>query len=890
VEETKVNRTILPSAKAQIALVSLLTILALPAGRAAERNGYPLPEERGTAGILADLQMLPVHARVLYTIAHPDDENSGALVWLSRKAHARTALFSLTRGDGGQNVLGTEKYEAMGLVRTGELLEASKLYGVELYFGTVFEFGFSKSADETLSKWGREATLEELVRFIRMWRPDVIISRFGVPAGGHGHHQAAGIVTTDAYRAAADPKSFPAHLEAGLQPWQARKLFYDSGSGGRTVSIPVGSYDPVLGRSYREIGAEGYSKHRSQGNGARWSPPGGGDTQLRLVDASVQTSVSGAGIFDSIDTSLPGILKLGGAARQLLTPLEPHLNKAQAAAEEALRRFQPLQPGSSASAVAEGVGELKSALQKLEDMRIEGAARQAVADALQHKLDDFNNALNSVLGIYMTAYAGAATASPGQNSQVTVTFYNRGSEPLDLQQVILDLPKGWPAPPAPAAAPEKLTPGTSAQRRFSITIPANAAVTEPFWYREDTDDNRYKTRSTANVFAPFAPPVVSARGTYRYAGAEIQVTAPALAEAGGPLRGADFVDFQIVPSISVTLTPDAAIVPLSQAAQNREFQVSILNNIPTGSTGSVRLEVPAEWGVEPAQIPFTTSRKGESVTLRFAVRIPPGTRAGKNPVAAVATVGTHQFRRGYRVISYPENWTRHLYSPARSSVEILDIKVDPQLTVGYIMGAGDEVPPALEQLGAKVEMVTENDLAYGDLSGFSAIVVGIRAYNVNEALKAHNQRLLRYVEQGGTLVVQYNTPVSGGPGSGRSSSFPYGPYPMSNSAGDRITVEESPITILHRDHALLNEPNRITPADFEGWVQERGLYFMSEWDPRYTALLSGHDPGEEPKNGGLLVARYGKGLYIYTAYAWFRQLPAGVPGAFRIFANLISAQ
>jgi LmbE family N-acetylglucosaminyl deacetylase len=871
-------------------LAGLLAVPAFLAGNGAGRNGYPLPEERGTAGVLCALQKLPVHVRVLYTIAHPDDENSGALVWLSRKAHARTALFSLTRGDGGQNVLGTEKYEAMGLVRTGELLEASSLYGVELYFGTVFEFGFSKSPEETLAKWGREATLEELVRFIRTWRPDIIISRFGVPAGGHGHHQAAGIVTTEAYRAAADPRRFPSHFEAGLQPWQARKLFYDSGSGGRTVAVPVGSHDPVLGRSYREIGAEGYSKHRSQGNGARWSPPGGSDTQLRLVDASVPTGDSAGHIFDSMDTTLPGILNLAPSARQALGPLQPHLKKAQETAEEALRLFQPLRPANAAGAVAQGIVELKSALKKLESLSIDDSGRQAVLGALQHKLDDFNHALDSVLGIYLTAYADSATATPGQTSQVTVTFYNRGSEAVDLQHLSLDLPKSWPAATAPADAPGRLNPGASAQRRFSVPVPSNAAVTEPFWYREDRGDNRYRTRPTADVFAPFDPPVLSARATYRYAGAEAAVKAPARAEAGGPLRGVDFVDFQVVPSISVTLSPDAAIVPLSSAARIREFQVHILNNAQSGSTGSARLEVPEGWSVEPAQIPFATSRKGESVTLRFAVRIPGTARQGKYAVAAAASVGTHQFRRGYRVVSYPENWTRHLYSPAGSSVEIADIKVGPQLTVGYIMGAGDEVPPAIEQLGARVEMVTDNDLAYGDLSRFSTIVVGIRAYNVNEALQANNQRLLRYVEQGGTLVVQYNTPVGGGPGTARRTGFPYGPYPMSNSAGDRITVEESPVTILHRDHALLNQPNKITSADFEGWVQERGLYFMSEWDPRYTALLSGHDPGEEPLNGGLLIARFGKGIYIYTGYAWFRQLPAGVPGAYRIFANLISAQ
>jgi hypothetical protein len=334
----------------------------------------------------------------------------------------------------------------------------------------------------------------------------------------------------------------------------------------------------------------------------------------------------------------------------------------------------------------------------------------------------------------------------------------------------------------------------------------------------------------------------------------------------------------------VSLTPAIAVAQISTTAQAREFQVSILNNRDSGTSGKVKLQSHAGWRIDPVEAPFSTARRHESVILRFKVQVPAGAAPGDYPIEAAATAGNEEFRRGYQVVSYPENWTRNLYRPARASLEVFDFKLPPQLSVGYVMGAGDEVPQALEQAGARVQILNANDLAYGDLGRFAAVVVGIRAYNVNEDLRSNNARLLRYVEQGGTLIVQYNTPMGG-----NNAGFPFGPYPMTNSAADRITVEESPVRLLQPGNPLLTSPNKITEADFKGWVQERGLYFMRQWDPRYTALFSGNDPGESPKNGGMLVTRYGKGTYIYTAYAWFRQLPAGVPGAYRIFANMLSA-
>ncbi len=888
------------SARAALALVFLVALLSV-GSQAGNRNAYPLPEDRGTAGVLATLEKLPVFVRVLNITSHPDDESSGLLTWLARRAHARTALLSLTRGDGGQNVLGDEKYEAMGLVRTSELLEACKIYGAELYFTTVFEFGFSKSAEETLSKWGHDATLEEVVRFIRTWRPTIVISRFqGNSRDGHGHHQTAGLMAHEAFRAAGDQARFPEQSMQGLRPWQAKKLYRNSPreeadpsqSGATsanqakpewTLRLDVGAYDPLLGRSYREIGSEGYSKHRSQGSGASFSLPGRSFDYFKLIDSTVGAQNKEESFFDSIDTSLMAITELAGAEGESLPFLREDLKSVQDAADEALRAFQPRQHAASAAEAAKGLAILTELIRKVQNARISQSTREVLQDALGEKRNDFQHAVNATLGIYLTARTDEATAVPGQKIPVAVTFFNRGSEKVELKRVTLWTPEGWISS-LPAGPPlGEIAPGEQAILKHGVNIPKNAKVTEPFWYRALKDDTRYQTRPTKDIFAPFDEPEITAQATYRYQNAEVSIASPTTAQVNDPIRGVDFRDFQVVPALSVVLKPAFMVSPISPHEQTRQFQVAILSNERSSVNGNVSIRTPSGWRVEPATAPFTLSRKGETFTASLTIHVPPGTREGTFPVEAVATMAGQEFRRGYAVISYSENWTRHLYSPSRAELKTFDVKVAPNLTVGYVMGAGDEVPSSLEQLGVKVQMLSASDLAYGDLSRFSTLVTGVRAYNLNEDLKRNNQRLLKYVEQGGTLIVQYNTPIGG-----RNSPFPYAPYSMTTSASDRITVEDSPLKILDTRNPVFLMPNKISGADFAGWVQERGLYFMNQWDSKYTPLLSGNDPGEDSKNGGMLFARFGKGYYIYTAYAWFRQLPAGVPGAFRIFANMLS--
>jgi LmbE family N-acetylglucosaminyl deacetylase len=881
-----------------IVLVFFLTLSLLPAGN---RNAYPLPEERGTAGTLAALEKLPVYTRVLYITAHPDDESAGTLTWLSRQYHAQTALLCMTRGEGGQNILGKEKYEALGLVRTGELVEASKYYGIEVYFASVLDFGFSKTADETLSKWDHEATLEELVRFIRRWRPDIIISRFrGDPRDGHGHHQATGILAKEAFYAAADALKYPNHLSDRIQVWNTKKLYVTHLRVERelvgkredisdwTVRVPVGRFDPVLGRSYREIGTEGYSKHRSQGSGTAFALPSGAPEYYDLVDSSVGTKAKEDSFFDSIDTSLMAIFDLAEGEKREVQFLKQDLAAAEKAASDALDAFQISNPEGSAAAISRGIEILSGSIGRIENSSLPSSRKYLLNDALKTKLKDFQDALSAVLGVSFIVRSENATNLPGGIESVTAYLYNRGNEPIYVKQIAFNAP-GKITEAADKSTPlGRLDPGDSGIYRYSVEISPDTQVTQPFWYLANSHDTRYAFRPTEDKFASFGKPEISAQAIYLFSNVEVPVHATAMAQIGDPLRGADFDELQIVPAISLTLDPEHKIAPIRPTAREYEFKVSVLNDRNGEASGLLKLVAASELRVQPAARQFVLSRKGETFTANFRVQIPAETKAGNYPVEAVATSDGKEFRRGYQVVSYPENWTRNIYRPARSTLEVFKIETPGDLTVGYIMGAGDDIPGALEQLGIEVEQLSSSDLAFGDLNRFSVIVTGIRAYNVNEDLRANNQRLLDYVAQGGTLIVQYVRPMGRGGFGGEGSEFLFGPYPMSNSNTDRITVEESPIRILDPANPIFNTPNRISPDDFKGWVQERGLYFMNSWDSRYTPLLSGNDPGEDPKNGGMLMTRYGKGFYIYTAYAWFRQLPAGVPGAYRIFVNMLS--
>jgi LmbE family N-acetylglucosaminyl deacetylase len=859
-----------------------------------------VPEDRGAMGLSQALGRLDVVASVLHTGAHPDDENSALLSWLSRGRGVRTAYLSATRGDGGQNLLGTELFEALGVIRTEELLAARRLDRSQQFFTPVYEFGFSKSSAEAFEKWDHEQLLGDFVRVIRQFRPEIIISRFrGTMADGHGHHQAAGIVTQEAFKAAADPTRFP---EYG-KPWQASKLYLvaggqaqGNGSSGApapvTIAINTGEFDIALGRSYAEIAAEGRSLHRSQGQGAAQNR-GPSTTNLQLVQKTVNAA-DDADLFAGVLYKLPDLAQLEPALGSDLNQLE--------------QRVTAIRQKATISKPAELVPDLMTALQQLRQIRAR-TTNEYAGFLLGQKEADFQEASRLAAGLVLDVLASDETVVQGQQFNLTVSVINGGPYTYSGAEMSFDLPPGWEAtlqPPGEAgqagarggrgaggrgggargaaaptvsSPPGVIAPGQKYDQVYTVKVPANSTFTQPYWLKEPRKGDRFVWPEGSPVNMPFDPPLLMTHARVILNGTAIAMDKPSEFRSVDRIYGEHRAQVKVVPALSVRLTPDVAVIPLGGKRQ-KEFTVQIENQSTTPVDGDVRLIVPTGWTVSPASQPVKFARQGEKTALQFSVTAP-GV-GGNFTVRAIARIGPEEFRSGYTAVAYPHIETHNIYSPAESTVEVFDVKIGIS-SVGYVEGVGDIVPEALKQLGIHVTMLTPEDLATGDLSKYPAIVLGVRAYSARPDLRAYNQRLLDYVANGGHLVVQYNR-------SGDLGNLQFGPYPFTINDDDRITKEDAPVRILQPGHSIFNVPNKITQEDFNGWVQERGTYFMRTWDPRYTPLLESGDPGEMPLRGGLVTVKYGKGTYTYTGYVFFRELEAGVKGAYRLFANIVSLE
>jgi LmbE family N-acetylglucosaminyl deacetylase len=876
------------------AVLLLLVILVLTA------TATQPPEDRGAMGLAQALNRLDVVASVLHTGAHPDDENSALLSWLSRGQGARTAYLSITRGDGGQNLLGTELFEDLGVIRTEELLAARRLDGAQQFFTPEYEFGFSKTAEEGLQKWGHDKVLGDFVRVIRQFRPEIIVSRFtGTPADGHGHHQIAGIITQEAFKAAADPNLYP---EYG-KPWQAKKLYLNGGGRGGQgqgqaqgqaqgrgqaqgqapaqaqgrgqaqgqgqpqaqpqppgITINVGEFDLTLGRSYSEIAAEGRSLHRSQSQGAAQNK-GPNNTGLQLVQKSVDVADTAA-LFDGVIYKIKDLSQLDTSITADVTDLQTRITAIR-------QKVNLLRP-------AEIVPDLTASLQLLQ--RIRGkSTNEHVQFLLNQKEADFQEAIRLASGLVLDVIAADETVIPGQTFNLTVSVINGGPLILPVPKITTDLPAGWTA--AAQRTTGSLQPGQKLDEVFSITVPANAEFTQPYWLKQPRQGDRFVWPAGSAVNMPFDPPLLETHAEIEYNGIAISMEQPAQFRRTDGMLGEQRSLLKVVPALSVRVSPDIAVIPLV-GNHKKEFSVTVENQNTTAAETEVRLVIPAGWSVEPATRTLKFTRQGELATAQFMVTAP--ATAGNFKVQAIARTGNQEFKTGYTPIAYPHIETRYVYSAAESKAEVFDVK-SLVTSVGYVEGAGDKIPEALQQLGVKVTKLTSDDLANGDLSRFPAIVLGVRAYGVREDLVAYNKRILDYVSNGGTLIVQYNR-------AGETQRNQFGPYPFTINDNGRVTKEEAPVKILNPALQLFNVPNRISSSDFDGWVQERGNYFLSAWDPKYTPLLESADPNEQPQQGGMVMAKVGKGTYVYTGYGFFRQLPDGVPGAYRLFANLISIE
>ncbi|HEY0976436.1 MAG TPA: PIG-L family deacetylase [Flavobacteriales bacterium] len=807
------------------------------------------PAQPNAAEILHKMQKLNVLGSVLYIVAHPDDENTRLITWLANGKKVRTGNLSLTRGDGGQNLIGPELGDALGIIRTQELMEARRIDGGEQFFTRAVDFGFSKNAAESFEKWGKQEVLSDVVRVIRTFRPDVIITRFPpTREAGHGHHEASAILAAEAFNLAGDPKAFPEQLEQGLEVWQPRRLFFNGSTWWKKdlaefakndpdwFTVDVGGYDPLLGVSYTELAGRSRSMHKSQGFGAA-EARGESLEYLKFIKGDRPKTKD---IFEGIDMTWGRYAEL--ASKQNLL-------------KEVLSTYDVNDPARSIDKLI--------------------ALRNNVHPFGHDEIEDL---IKDCLGLSIKARASGPYVAQGDSIDWNVTVLNRSSHSAELKEIRDQNHMEWEMKVAHALLQNQ---PTNLQKRAVVDY----SITQLYWLERQhgTLHNIENERFIGCASRTPSPEEVLALG--------------ALLKVNGEILGhATDAHYEWVDRVAgerirpVYVTPVASVIPkignliARGGTQTIEVEVEALTD---SLIGQLNITLPDGWATTKDIKRVDIAKRNDRQTSTF--QLMPGADA-KSGAARFEFVGDKgKADRTLHEIDYPHILPQVYYTPAQVKLVPLDVKTTAK-RVAYIKGAGDEVPQALEQLGVQVDLLDPAMIDLEGLKPYDAIVTGIRAYNTVKGLKQAQPILMEYVEDGGTLVVQYNTSprfsVSG------VEDFvidpaTLGPYPMKITR-DRVTVEEAPATFLDPQHPLLSTPNAITAADFDGWVQERGLYFLGELDPHYTPLIAWNDPGEQPLNGGLITCDYGKGRYVYTGISFFRQLPAGVPGAYRLFANLIS--
>jgi LmbE family N-acetylglucosaminyl deacetylase len=862
------------------------------------------------------LLRLGTTARLVHIDAHPDDEDGGMLTLESRGKGVAVVLLTLNRGEGGQNKVGSNLFDVLGVLRTLELTAADRYYGVEQRFSRVTDFGFSKTSDETFEKWqGHDVALADMVAVIRRFRPQVMVSRFsGTERDGHGNHQAAGILSREAFRAAADPARFPEQIRQGLRPWQASKLYMGNVCGfaastcpaeNYTVKLNTGQMNPALGMSYAQFAMQGLKHQLSQGAGSWSIEPGDRFTYYQLVD-SVPSSPLKPGtqetdFFDGIDTSLVGLASGLGAEESQLPWLRPELGllarelqeASAASAENASAAIEPL---------SRMLARLHSTIERASSTDLSPAPEDLLA-SLRDKQQEAERALGLALELSLEARVelsrgkpaergqaedSQAVISPGQTAEVNIEFHNASRLPLRLQSVSLDAANSGRPASLPSSPGSLVEPGERFRSRIELKVPDGFEYTRPYWHRANPETDSLNTVDQPNYATlPFPPPPFLARAVYLVPGSGsdhpiyASIAAPLVVAAAqdGSLRRRALA---VAPLFSLSLEPGEQILPLNRDAANPLMvKLALRSNAGSEAKGELHLKVPPFWRVEPPVLPVDCRYRGQTQDFEFRV-FPAKVEEGRVEIGAVFDSGGAQYSEGYSLVSRSDLDAFYYYQPAVQRVSMVDVRVPSRIKVAYVMGAGDDIPTVLEQMGVEVTLLSAGEISKTKLDAYGTIVLGIRAYDTETELVANNPKLLDYVFRGGTLVVQYNAAVND------FNQAHLTPYPAELSR-DRVSVEQAPVEILAPADSVFHSPNEIGLRDFDGWVQERGLYFWSRWDNHFQPLLASHDPGEAPQKGGLLRASYGKGTYLYTGYAFFRQLPAGVPGAIRLYANLLAA-
>lgn len=836
--------------------------------------------DQGNNALIRHLERLQTTASVLHTGAHPDDEDSALVAYHARGLNARTAYLSLTRGSGGQNIIGAEQSDALGVIRTEELLQARRLDGAQQFFTRANDFGFSKYRTEASRVWPENDLLEDMVRTIRMFRPDVIVSRWnGSSSDGHGHHQFSGYLTPLAIEAAADSSRFPEQIAEGLQVWQVQRLFFGLRSSaevveGRELSINTGEYDPIAGKSYFEIGMQGRSQQKTQQMGSLELL---GDQQsfLQLSSSSFDDSDVGQSVFDGIDTTISGIARFESSPSREFTQLVLELENLN---RTLLDEFDAFAPVSLIPNLARGHRLARSAL---------AAAQSAEAQRLlNEKVAEFESAILLAAGVRIDALIETETLVPGSAATVAVRTFLTDDSPAVLLSARINVPPNWTvAPPQTQQLANEIgrrrQDSAEEEAYFQVQVPIDAQPTQPYWLELPREAAAYDWSSAGNSKnLAFAEPILTATAALAIEDLEIEVTREIEFRQLDRIRGEVRRRIDVVPAVSVEPATDLMVIPVSAATESVELLLTVRNNSSDSVRGSAQFSMPPGWTLEPAFTEFTLEPAPATSTLSFRVVMPDSLQAGEYQLSANAIIDGAVYQQALQEIAYPHISTHRTYSAAATEFEVVDVDV-ADVSVGYIMGSGDVVPESLRRLGVDVTLLTDSDLTTGDLSLFDVIVVGIRASQTRPAYVANNQRLLSYTEQGGTMIVQYQQPDF--------ADQNLAPFNVRMDNNIRVVDENAPITILETGHPVFTFPNRIVAQDFEGWVQERNNYNFTSFDrEQYVPLTEAHDEGEEPSDGAMLYARIGEGHYVYTAYSWFRQLPNGVPGAYRIFANILS--
>ncbi len=974
----------------------------------AQMRVVPLDDQQGHVALGLALRHLSNAGIFMQATAHPDDENNGLLVMLNRGQGYRTTLATATRGNGGQNEIGPEIFEALGVLRTEELAALHRFDGAEQYFGRAVDFGYSFSIEETMEKWGRDEIIGDFVHLIRMVRPDVVIAQNPDGTGGGLHHQTTSLLSREAFKQAGDPTKYPEQVRGGLRAWQPKKFYIAAGRGGgpggpgggappaqpRQVSINLAVYDPLLGRTYSEIGTEARSMHKCQGQAQLLALPGPSATSYQLVETVIPGQVHDErSLFDDLDSTITGLAQFAGPRPP--RDLTSGLAVIASAVQSAQRRFDSEGDEATLQPLLTGLAAVRGLRSALRALSIDEAGRFEIDFRLRQKEGEFQQAILMASSVRVEALADDGVVVPGQPVRVSLIVANRGATDVSVKGIKFDGfegistctltagvgggPGGGPGggrgrggsgPTADATPVSVLKKDQVARCTPTLTVPAAARVTEPYWHRAG-DAGRYTFDADAPFGLPYRPTPFYAQVTLGFTGREDVFAGLPIQYRyeGNIFSGEKRADLLVVPPFSVRVSPEIAIFPAfavgsstasagqargaagsspasagqargatsagqargsagaatpgpargatsptpasagagpargsapvagragaaagaaaasrtgAAARPGREIRVTVVNDSKGPADNVINVELPAGWSASPAEQAIKFTREDEAQTVRFQIVPAPTVAPGVYHLKASVTAAGVANRRGYQVIEYPHIRRQHIYHDADVTMKVLDVKTAPNLAVGYIMGTGDEVPAAIEQLGAKVTLLQRDDLAWGDLSRFGTIVTGIRAYEQREDLIANNSRLLDYVRNGGTLIVQYNKDAF--------NAAQYGPYPAVVT-GERVTDENAPVTVLTPSDPFFNVPNKITDATWRGWIQERGVYFLGERDSRYRDLVQLEDPfpnNRGVKRGALVDASYGKGRWVYVGLGIWRELSVGVDGAYALLANLIS--